>query len=259
MQPRLNIAIKACRSVSELIVQLYLTKNQDELILSKGINEYLYSHIVNVIMDAYPFGETDILGPSPLNFIPDNIKDKNTCKVNNIFDYEEKYIWVINPIDCYENFINKLPLFNVSITIFHKRCAYATVIFNPIKDEMTTAIKGNGAMQENKKIRHTKNHEKRLLYSIKSSAIEDKLRAYIDGESRNIGSPSTEFAYLSSGSLDLIIYPSIDILDSAAGILLCKESGILISDIEGNDDIYNSTSIIAAKSWLHSKILKLLN
>jgi fructose-1,6-bisphosphatase/inositol monophosphatase family enzyme len=56
-----------------------------------------------------------------------------------------------------------------------------------------------------------------------------------------------------------VIYPNIDIWDSAAGVLVCQESGLLLSNINGGQDIYNEKSLIGAPTWLHKKILKKIN
>ena len=81
----------------------------------------------------------------------------------------------------------------------------------------------------------------------------------LDGNERFIGSRSTELIYMASGKIDLIIYPEINIWESAAGVLICKEAGVFVTDFSGEDDIYNSKSLIASKEWLHKKILPELN
>ena len=104
MQPRLNIALKACRSASEIITKIYKAKDQDDLRSFDKIGDVLYQHITEVIAESYPFGDTDILGPTYIdNTIINNIagKGNSTSKING---HNEKYIWVINPLDSYNNF-----------------------------------------------------------------------------------------------------------------------------------------------------------
>ena len=64
--------------------------------------------------------------------------------------------------------------------------------------------------------------------------------------------------YLSEGKIDLFIDTDIEIWDSAAGVLICKESGVMITDQKGDDNIFESKSIVGAKDWLHQKIIKKL-
>ena len=255
MQPRLNIALKACRSASEIITKIYKSKDQDELRSYDKIGDLIYKHIADIIAESYPYGDTDVLGPSYVDtkILSDIAGDKNFT--TDIQSDDEKYIWIINPLDSYENFVNKLPLFNITITIFQKGIAQATIIFNPIQDELVTAIIGEGAMHENTKIRKRNLSKTKILYVIDNTKIKLNIENMLDGTERFIGSKSTELIYMAEGKIDLIIYPKIHIWESAAGILICKESGVFVTDFNGNDDIYNSKSLIASKEWLHKKIL----
>ena len=145
MQPRLNIALKACRSASEIIIKIYKSKDQDELRSYDRIGELIYKHIADIIAESYPYGDNDLLGPSYIDrqILLDIAGDQNVT--TDIHSDDDKYIWIINPLDSYENFVNKLPLFNITITIFLKGIAQATIIFNPVQDELVTAIKGEGS------------------------------------------------------------------------------------------------------------------
>jgi len=195
------------------------------------------------------------LGPSYVDtkILSDIAGDKNFT--TDVQSDDEKYIWIINPLDSYENFVNKLPLFNITITIFQKGIAQATIIFNPIQDELVTAIKGEGAMHENTKIRNRNLSKTKILYVIDNTKIKLNIENMLDGKERVIGSKSTELVYMAEGNVDLIIYPDISIWESAAGILICRESGVFVTDFKGGDDIYNSKTLIASKEWLHKKIL----
>ena len=259
MQPRLNIALKACRSASEIITKIYKSKDQDELRSYDKIGDLLYKHIADVIAESYPYGDDDILGPS---YVDREIMESVTSNENitsSIDSDDDKCIWVINPLDSYENFANKFPLFNITITIFQKGIAQAAIIFNPIQDELVTAIKGEGALYENTKIRNRSLSKTKILYVINNSKIKLNIENMLDGSERFIGSKSTELIYMASGKIDLIVYPEINIWESAAGVLICKESGVFVTDFSGEDDIYNSKSLIASKEWLHKKILPELN
>ncbi|MDG2159307.1 MAG: inositol monophosphatase [Gammaproteobacteria bacterium] len=255
MQPRLNIALKACRSASEIISKIYKSKDQDDLRSYDKIGDLLYQHIAEVIADSYPYGDTDTLGPTYIDYkIVNSIAGEGNV-INNIDDDKERYVWVINPLDSYDNFVNKLPLFNISITIFYKGVAEAAIIYNPIQDDLVTAIKGEGAIHENVKIRNRSVSKAKILYIINDSKIKLNIENMLDGKERVIGSKSTELVYMAEGNVDLIIYPDISIWESAAGILICRESGVFVTDFKGGDDIYNSKTLIASKEWLHKKIL----
>ena len=258
MQPRLNIAIKACRVTSEIINKIYKSKDQDDLRSYDDITTVLFKRIVENINESYQFGDQDLLGPS--NAKRDALTNIITGDgLTDDIKKEEKIIWIINPIDSLKNFTNKLPIFNITITLMKDGVAEATVIYNPIQDYLITAIKGQGALSENRKIRTRSISQEKLLYVINDEILSRNLCNSIDGELRIFGSPSTELIYLASDQLDLVIYPNIDIWDSAAGVLVCQESGLLLSNINGGQDIYNERSLIGAPTWLHKKILKKIN
>ena len=109
MQPRLNIALKACRSASDLISKIYKSKDQDDLRSYNDIGSLIYRHLIDIIEESYPFGKDDLLGPTYI--VDKSIDEKLKSHSINI---ENKFVWIINPLDSYENFSNKLPLFNIT-------------------------------------------------------------------------------------------------------------------------------------------------
>ena len=254
MQPRLNIALKACRLASDLILKIYKSKDQDDLRSYSNIGALIYKHLIEIINESYPLGVDDFLGPTHIN--SESIDKKYNVTDLNI---EDKFVWIINPLDSYENFYNKLPLFNTTITIFRNSVAEAALIYNPVEDTLITSIKGEGALFENRKIRNRSKSQEKILYVIDDKKIQYNLENIILGKPRFIGSKSTELVYLAEGKLDLVIYPNIDIWDSAAGSMICKESGLIVTALNGKDEVLNYKSMISAKDWLHQKILHELN
>ena len=225
MQPRLNIALKACRSAADIINSIYKTKSQDDLRSYDHLDEHLYIHLVNLIAESYPFDKDDILGPTNIDVTKIKKKVGNinfTSNINNV----DKYVWVINPLDCYQNFINKIPLFNITISIFLNGAVQASLIYNPVLDQLATAIKGEGAIFENRKIRNINTSSDKILYVIDDRNVKTDLEDILHGDERKFGSRSTELVYIAEGKLDLVIYSNIDIWDFAAGLLICKESGL---------------------------------
>ena len=255
MQPRLNIALKACRSAADIINNIYKSKDQDELRSYDDLGQILYMNLIEQIAESYPFNDNDYLGPTNIDL--SNIKDRFThMNFKSHINDENKYIWVINPIDSYENFVNKIPIFNITISIFLNGIVQAALIYNPVLDVLITAIKGEGALYENRKIRNTNSNNNKILYVIDEAELLLKLDKILDGNERKFGSKSTELIYMAEGKLDLIIYPEIDIWDSAAGLLICKESGVLVTGCKGEDNIYECRSLLAARESLHKIVLK---
>ncbi len=258
MQPRLNIALKACRSAADIINSIYKTKSQDDLRSYDHLDEHLYIHLVNLIAESYPFDKDDILGPTNIDVTKIKKKVGNinfTSNINNV----DKYVWVINPLDCYQNFINKIPLFNITISIFLNGAVQASLIYNPVLDQLATAIKGEGAIFENRKIRNINTSSDKILYVIDDRNVKTDLEDILHGDERKFGSRSTELVYIAEGKLDLVIYSNIDIWDFAAGLLICQESGVLVTGSKGQNDINESRSLLVAKESLHKKIIAQLS
>ena len=258
MQPRLNIALKACRSAADIINTIYKTKSQDDLRSYDHLDEHLYIHLVNLIAESYPFDKDDILGPTNIDVTKIKKKVGNinfTSNINNV----DKYVWVINPLDCYQNFINKIPLFNITISIFLNGAVQASLIYNPVLDQLATAIKGEGAIFENRKIRNINTSSDKILYVIDDRNVKTDLEDILHGDERKFGSRSTELVYIAEGKLDLVIYSNIDIWDFAAGLLICQESGVLVTGSRGQNDINESRSLLVAKESLHKKIVAQLS
>jgi myo-inositol-1(or 4)-monophosphatase len=258
MQPRLNIALKACRSAADIINTIYKTKSQDDLRSYDHLDEHLYIHLVNLIAESYPFDKDDILGPTNIDVTKIKKKVGNinfTSNINNV----DKYVWVINPLDCYQNFINKIPLFNITISIFLNGAVQASLIYNPVLDQLATAIKGEGAIFENRKIRNINTSSDKILYVIDDRNVKTDLEDILHGDERKFGSRSTELVYIAEGKLDLVIYSNIDIWDFAAGLLICQESGVLVTGSKGQNDINESRSLLVAKESLHKKIVAQLS
>ncbi|MAZ57554.1 MAG: hypothetical protein CMD73_03305 [Gammaproteobacteria bacterium] len=258
MQPRLNIALKACRSAADIINSIYKTKSQDDLRSYDHLDEHLYIHLVNLIAESYPFDKDDILGPTNIDVTKIKKKVGNinfTSNINNV----DKYVWVINPLDCYQNFINKIPLFNITISIFLNGAVQASLIYNPVLDQLATAIKGEGAIFENRKIRNINTSSDKILYVIDDRNVKTDLEDILHGDERKFGSRSTELVYIAEGKLDLVIYSNIDIWDFAAGLLICQESGVLVTGSKGHNDINESRSLLVAKESLHKKIIAQLS
>ena len=258
MQPRLNIALKACRSAAEIINTIYKSKNQDDLRSYDHLDQLLYMHIIESISESYPFNGIDCLGPTNIDILKVQEKFTNINYKPSI-DHGDDYIWVINPLDSYENFINKIPIFNITITIFLQGIAQASLIYNPVLDQLVTAVKGEGALYENKKIRNTNNLNDKILYVIDDKRIKLNLEHMLTGHERLFGSPSTELVYMAEGKLDLVMYPKINIWDYAAGLLICKESGVLVTGLKGESDIHQCKSLLAARELLHKKVLSKIN
>lgn len=211
------------------------------------------------------------------NFIIENIKkagfddDFFITEENGEFgNKESRFSWIIDPIDGTNNFIHGLPLCCISIAVKKEDELVLGVIYNPFLDLMYSAYKGEGAELNGKRIRTSKAKDFKstlisasLKYSrkiFKDSYVAEMvmLQQEIAGY-RYSGSIAMDMAYLASGFIDgLWASGKVKIWDIAAGCVIAREAGCVITDIKGNNNIEDAAVIIAANKKIQPKITKLL-
>ena len=157
--------------------------------------------------------------------------------------------WVIDPIDGTINFLHGVPHFAISIGLKLIDEIIAGVIYDPIKDEMFYAEKNNGAYLNNKRIRVSKkNNIENCLFA---TGGKKKIRSNLN--TRKFGSAALDLAYVSAGRFDGFFQKDLKLWDIAAGLVLIKESGGKVNDI--NLEINDNIKIYASNNSIHNKML----
>lgn len=255
MQPMLNIAVRAARSAGDLILRS--SDNIGQLrIDQKGKNDYASEvdrlaerEIINIIKNAYP--EHAILA-----------EESGEHQGN-------EFVWVIDPLDGTTNFLHGFPQYAVSIALKHKDRLEIGVIYDPLRDELFTAKRGGGAMLNNRRLRVT--NQLSLKGALLGTGFPFKtdlhLNAYVGMFSaltlecagiRRAGSAALDLAYVAAGRLDGFWEIGIMEWDMAAGILLIKEAGGVVTDFSFNDNYMKSGNVIAGSPKMHQLIYQLI-
>ncbi len=161
-------------------------------------------------------------------------------------------VWIIDPIDGTLNFLHGVPHFAISIALKSKNEIISGLIFDPIKDEMFFAEKNNGAFLNNQRIKVSK--KKDIKACLFATGGKEKLN--FDLTIRKSGSAALDMAYVAAGRYDGYFQNNLNIWDVAAGIVLVKESGGIVSEIDllKNEHI----AIKAASTAINEKMLKIL-
>ena len=136
--------------------------------------------------------------------------------------------WIIDPIDGTVNFLHGIPHFAISIALKCKDEIISGLIFDPIKNELFYAEKNNGAFFNNQRIRVSKKNQINDCLFASSGNLENK----IDLPYRKSGSAALDMAYVASGRYDGYFQNNLNLWDIAAGIIIIKEAGGLISEID---------------------------
>ena len=181
------------------------------------------------------------------------ISEEDGSKINS----DKDNVWIIDPIDGTINFLHGVPHFAISIALKSKNEIVSGLIYDPIKDEMFYAEKNNGAYFNNQRIRVSsrKNLEDCLFATGGNEAEEIKIKNNI--KIRKSGSAALDMAYVAAGRFDGYFQKNLNIWDIAAGIILVKEAGGIINDIDISKD--NNIKVLASSSQINQKLMQNLN
>ncbi len=170
-----------------------------------------------------------------------------TEETGSIKNKDKNNIWVIDPIDGTTNFLHGIPHFAISIALKSKEEILSGLIFDPIKDEMFYAEKDKGAFLNNQRLRVSKkNSLDECLFSSNHEGVK-----FSDLNMRYSGCAALDLAYVASGRLDGFFHNKINLWDIAAGVLMVKEAGGIVNDLNkfniNNIDIKASSAAISDK------------
>lgn len=177
------------------------------------------------------------------------------------------YLWIIDPVDGSTNFSIHNPLWAVSIGLAFRRKIILGVVYIPIMDEIFVVEKGRGAFLNNKKIKVSKIKSGKVIntycHGNTQRDIKKALQYYQKQklnqlDCRQLGSASSELAYVASGRVESIVIPGVNSWDVAAGILLVREAGGKVTDFHGRQWDLDSRDMVASNGKVHSDILKAL-
>lgn len=182
---------------------------------------------------------------------------------------DKTHRFIIDPIDGTTNFLHGIPHFAISIGLERDGQIVSGVVYNPITDETYVAEKGHGAYLNDKRLRVAA--RKKLNETILATGIPflgrsgheifaSELKTVMAATAgvRRFGAASLDLAYVAAGRFDGFWERGLHIWDVAAGILLVREAGGMVSDLKGGGDALNAGHILATNDYLHPIVLKLL-
>ncbi len=183
-------------------------------------------------------------------------------------DGDISYKWVIDPIDGTTNYTHAFPFFCVSIGFFMDGSAKVGVVYEPSRDELFVAEEGKGALLNGKKISVSKNNRVQdsliatgFAYTIegKIDNIDDFLTMLRSARAvRRAGSAAIDLCYVACGRFDGFWEKGLAPWDTAAGQLMIKEAGGMVTTLGGDSfDIYKK-EILATNSEIHREMMSLL-
>jgi len=178
--------------------------------------------------------------------------------------------WVIDPLDGTTNFLHGIPHFAISIALVRDSEPFAGVVYNPITDEMFWAEKGQGAFLNGRRLRvSARSGFPECLFATGMPFLgkikdEDRFLDRINAVSsvssgiRRFGSAALDLAYVASARYDGYWECGLQPWDIAAGIVLVREAGGFVTDIQGKKKMLETGDIVAATDKMHGPLLKLV-
>ncbi len=254
--PILNIAIEAAKQAGQIIVRAMdrldkikiAEKNPNDFVTD--IDQKAERAIITTIQKAYPHHTI--------------LSEESGEHLGEDADYQ----WIIDPLDGTRNFIHGFPHFAVSIAVMHKNKLEYGVIYDPARQECFTAARGKGAQLNDRRIRVASRKELHhcLLGTGFAYRHRDKEAALpaqclqaimpICGDIRRAGAAALDLAYVACGRLDGFWEWGLRIWDIAAGVLLVKEAGGLVTDPLGQEDYLQSGHVVAANPAVLKQMVK---
>mgnify|MGYP001329606669 FL=1 len=172
------------------------------------------------------------------------ISEENGIEINK----DKKNTWIIDPIDGTVNFLHGIPHFAISIALQSNNEIVSGLIFDPIKNEMFYAEKDKGAFFNNQRIRVSKKNKINECLFATSGVVKSEL----DLPYRKSGSAALDLAYVASGRYDGYFQNGLNLWDIAAGIIIVKEAGGIINEINLNN--HKNIKVIASSNDINQKL-----
>jgi myo-inositol-1(or 4)-monophosphatase len=179
---------------------------------------------------------------------------------------DDSHRWIIDPLDGTTNFLHGIPLFAISLALEREGQLVAGVIFNPVLNELYVAEKGSGTFLNDRRLRVAarRNLADCVLStglpgigrSIRDIAIPEitRMMPKVAGL-RRTGSAATDLAWVASGRYDGYWESGVSPWDMAAGIVLVREAGGIVTDAAGNGDMFGTGSLVAGNETVHAAML----
>ena len=241
-RPAVNVAVRAARAAGAIILR-YLNRVDSLAVEEKSrldfvseVDRMAEAEIVRELRRAYP--------------------DHAVLAEESGATGKSDKVWVIDPLDGTHNYLRGFPHFSVSIGFLDHGDPVHAVVYDPLRDELFTASKGDGAFINDRRMRVTRRES--LSGALLATGFPYRQRAHLDAQLamtrallaeaediRRTGSAALDLAYVAAGRYDGYFEIGLKAWDMAAGVLLVHEAGGRYCDFAGRDGIPESGNIIA--------------
>ena len=253
-RPAVHVAVRAARAAGAIIVR-YVNRVEHLVVEEKSrldfvteVDRMAEAEIVKELRRAYP--DHAILG-------------EETGRSGGKSDK----VWVVDPLDGTHNYLRGFPHFCVSIGFLDHGDPVHGVIYDPLRDELFTASKGDGAFVNDRRMRVSKREN--LSGALLCTGFPFRQREHLDAQLgmtrallqeaediRRTGSAALDLAYVAAGRLDGYFETGLKPWDMVAGCLLVREAGGHYCDFAGRDGIPASGNLLAGNHYVTGAMVK---
>ena len=233
----LNIMIKASEKASKILIRDF-GELENLQVSKKGPKDF----VTNADIKAEKIIIEELKKARPNYSI---ISEENGVEKNK----DESNFWIIDPIDGTTNFLHGVPHFAISIALQSNNEMVCGLIYDPIKDELFYAEKNHGAYFNNQRIRVSKKRDiDECLFAVGKGKYNPDL-IY-----RRSGSAALDLAYVASGRFDGYFQNNLNLWDIAAGIIIVKEAGGIINEIDLSS--LKNIKVLASSAEINTKFIE---
>ena len=255
MHALLNVAVMAARRAGAVLGRNF-NKRDKLTVEKKGHNDFVSSAdlaaeraIIDVIHKHYP--------------------DHAILAEESGIHGESDHVWIIDPLDGTTNYLHGFPVFAVSIGLQIKGRLEHAVVYDPMREELFTASKGEGAQLDGRKIRVSgnKDMDRALIgtgFPFRHANVEmdpylSMLGKVVKNTSgvRRPGAAALDLCYVACGRLDAFWETSLQTWDLAAGTLIIREAGGIVSALDGAENHLETGHVLAGTPRIYRGLAKL--
>ena len=257
--PNINVMVKACRKAAKILIRDFGEVEKLQVSL-KGPGDFVTvsdKKVEKILIDELQRARPNY------SILSEEI---------GLIKKDEEFKWIIDPIDGTANFLHGIPHFAISVGLEHNKEIICGIIYDPIKNEMFFAEKGNGAYLNDQRMRVSarsklmdciiftggpsfKSNDEDKKLSLKEY---EKFSSKVGTPLRKMGSASLDMAYVAAGRCDGFWQRNLNYWDIAAGIILVKEAGGFVTDFNGNDKYIENKNILVTNSKINEQMIEIL-
>ena len=277
----LEVAVTASRAAGKIIVDMLYSaevheKSSKDLVTDADIAaQAIIFEIIAKRFPAHQFvgeeGPPTVARTVALTVAPliDSSSEKNSEAVSSVIP-PDCWCWVVDPIDGTANYVHRFPNFAVSIAQVRDGVSYVGVVYDPMADELFSAIRGEGALLNGKFIRCSgcERIDKALIAASfppnvqrGSVEIEQFIEVLVAAQSlRRLGSAALNLCYVACGRLDGYWAGKVRSWDVAAGVLIAEEALCKLTRMNGSRfELDRGDLTVASSAQLHAELLECLH